>query len=187
MSGHNPVDVVLLNGVTSAGKSSIARALQAITREMFLHVQMDSFLEMMPPGSFGHPDGFIFETLPVTPPAVAIHTGPAARRVMAGMRHSIKALADQGNHLIVDDVLTTPDQHAAYAALLAGHRLHSVAVHAPLDVLEAREAARGDRLIGLARWQFPRVHQGVAYDLSVDSSTATPGECAEAIRRVFDL
>ncbi len=181
------ITILLLNGVGSAGKTSIARALQAITREMFLHVQMDSFLEMMPPSSFGHPDGFIFEPLPVTPPEIAIHSGPAARRVMAGMRHAIKALADQGNNLIVDDVLTTPDQHALYADLLTQHRLLRVAVRAPLDVLESREAARGDRLIGLARWQFPRVHAGVTYDLSVDTSTASPAACAEAMRTAFDL
>ncbi|MDE1996547.1 MAG: chloramphenicol phosphotransferase, partial [Rhizobiaceae bacterium] len=33
--------ILLLNGVGSAGKSSIARALQAIAAEPFLHVQMD--------------------------------------------------------------------------------------------------------------------------------------------------
>jgi chloramphenicol 3-O-phosphotransferase len=32
--------IVVLNGVGSAGKSSIAKALQAITRDVFLHVQM---------------------------------------------------------------------------------------------------------------------------------------------------
>lgn len=182
-----PADIVLLDGVGSAGKTSVARALQAVTRRPFLHVQMDSFLEMMPPGSFGHPDGFIFEPLPTTPPEIAIHSGPLARRVMAGMRHAIKAMADQGNHLIVDDVLTDPAQHAAYTALLAGHRLRRVRVWAPLDVLEVREAARGDRMIGLARWQFPRVGAGIAYDLTVDTTTATPSQCAEAIRAALKV
>ncbi|MCX7382277.1 MAG: chloramphenicol phosphotransferase [Alphaproteobacteria bacterium] len=181
------VDIILLDGVGSAGKTSIARALQAITREVFLHVQMDTFLDMMPPACIGHPDGFIFETLPTIPPEVAIRTGPSGHRAMAGMRHAVRALADQGNHLIVDDVLTTPDQHASYATLLSDHRLHRVAVRAPLDVLEAREAGRGDRLIGLARWQFPRVHQGANYDLSVDTSEATPEECARTIRTAFGI
>ena len=40
--------VVLLNGAGSAGKSTIARELQSITREPFLHVPMDAFLEMLP-------------------------------------------------------------------------------------------------------------------------------------------
>jgi chloramphenicol 3-O phosphotransferase len=40
--------VVILNGVGSSGKSSIARALQDILDEPYLHVQMDAFLDMLP-------------------------------------------------------------------------------------------------------------------------------------------
>jgi chloramphenicol 3-O phosphotransferase len=60
-------------------------------------------------------------------------------------------------------------------------------VFAPLDVLEAREAARGDRMIGLARWQYDRVHKDMTYDLEVDSSRLTAMECAETIRNKFGL
>ncbi|HEV2506202.1 MAG TPA: hypothetical protein VGV39_24215 [Mesorhizobium sp.] len=49
--------IVLLNGVGSAGKTSIAKALQTLTRTPFLHVQMDTFLEMMPETLHAHPDG----------------------------------------------------------------------------------------------------------------------------------
>jgi chloramphenicol 3-O phosphotransferase len=48
--------VILLNGVGSAGKSSIARALQDITREPFLHVEMDAFLDMLPASSLETPE-----------------------------------------------------------------------------------------------------------------------------------
>ena len=44
-----PARVVLLNGAGSAGKSSIARALQAIAGRPLLHVQMDAFFDMLPP------------------------------------------------------------------------------------------------------------------------------------------
>ena len=54
-------------------------------------------------------------------------------------------------------------------------------------MLEARERQRGDRLIGLARWQFDRVHRDMRYDLEIDTSIATPLECAEVIRNKFDL
>lgn len=55
--------IVLLNGVGSVGKGSIAKALQTMTSEPFLHVQMDAFLEMLPESSFGRPDGLTFETV----------------------------------------------------------------------------------------------------------------------------
>ncbi len=52
---------------------------------------------------------------------------------------------------------------------------------------EARERRRGDRMIGLARWQFDRVHRGMAYDLELETSRATAMECAEAIKARFAL
>ena len=71
--------------------------------------------------------------------------------------------------------------------LLSPFELFLVGVFAPLDVLEARERERGNRLIGLARWQYDRVHKDMKYDLEVDTSRATPLECAELIRQKFRL
>jgi chloramphenicol 3-O phosphotransferase len=179
--------VILLNGVGSAGKSSIAKALQAITAEPFLHVAMDAFLEMMPARCWDHPDGITFETVRQDgKPSVVIHCGPVGERIMRGMRRAIAAMAREGNNLIVDDVLIE-DEMADYAALLADVAFRTVGVFAPLDVLETRERDRGDRLIGLARWQFDRVHRGKRYDLEVDTAKATAVECAEAIKRAFGL
>jgi chloramphenicol 3-O phosphotransferase len=57
----------------------------------------------------------------------------------------------------------------------------------PLDVLEERERKRGDRDIGLARWLYDRVHQGIRYDLEIDTSFADPAKCAQQIRAAFGL
>lgn len=185
MSG--PACIVLLNGAGSAGKSSIARALQAIVATPFLHVQMDAFLDMLPAAYQDHPDAFAFETGEQDgAPALEIRSGPVGERLMRGMRRAVAALAAAGNDLIVDDVMLG-DEMADYEALLAGFRVCKVGVFAPLDVLEAREAARGDRMIGLARWQVDRVHAGRTYDLEVDSAALTPAECARAIAERFGL
>lgn len=179
--------VILLNGVGSAGKSSIAKALQAITAEPFLHVAMDTFLEMMPSRYWDHPDGIVFETVQENgKPSVVIRCGPVADRIMRGMRRSIAAMARAGNNLIVDDVLIE-DEMADYRALLADLDLRTIGVFAPLEVLEARERDRGDRQIGLARWQFDRVHRGNRYDLEIDTSETTPADCAATIKRAFGL
>jgi chloramphenicol 3-O-phosphotransferase len=55
--------VVLLNGVGSARKSSIAKALQTITAEPFLHVEMDIFIAMLPDALQDRADGFSCETI----------------------------------------------------------------------------------------------------------------------------
>jgi chloramphenicol 3-O phosphotransferase len=52
-------------------------------------------------------------------------------------------------------------------------------------VLEQREHVRGDRLIGLARYQFDRVHVHEYYDWEVDTSLASPSECAAQIQQAL--
>lgn len=179
--------IVLLNGVGSVGKSSIAKALQAIASDSFLHVEMDAFIQMLPEASFGHPDGIIFESVYEDGrPLIAIKTGPVAAQAMRGMRHAVAAMARQGNNLIVDEVFLE-NEKAEYAELLSSFELFLVGVFAPLDVLEARELQRGDRLIGLARWQYDRVHKDIQYDLEVDTSSATPLACANLIKQKFRL
>jgi chloramphenicol 3-O phosphotransferase len=180
--------IVLLNGVGSSGKSAIAKALQQIASAPFLHVQMDAFIDMLPARGFNQPDGITFETTQLDgTPAVIIHTGPVAARALRGMRHAIAAMAEQGNNLIVDDVLLGEDKAAEYAQLLRPFEVFVVGVFAPLDVLEARERQRGDRLIGLARWQYDRVHRGMNYDLEVDTASASAMACAELIKQRLRL
>lgn len=179
--------IVLLNGVGSAGKSSIARALQTITTEPFLHIQMDEFIEMLPEVYREHPEGFTYKTvLEDGKPLVIIETGLVGERALRGMRHAIAAMAGQGNNLIVKDVMLG-NAGAEYADLLTPFEVFIVGVFAPLDVLEARERHRGDRLIGLARWQYDRVHNGMNYDLEIDTSIATPMECAKLLKEKLRL
>lgn len=180
--------IVLLNGAGSSGKSSIAKALQGIAAEPYLHVELDAFIDMLPEVSFNQPDGIIFETQQVDSHAVvAIRSGALAARAMRGMRHAIAAMATQGNNLIVDEVMLGEEKAADYARLLRPFEVFLVGVFAPLDVLEARERQRGDRLIGLARWQYDRIHKGMHYDLEVDTDTESAMACAELIKQRFRL
>lgn len=179
--------IVLLNGAGSVGKSSVAKALQRVAARPMLHVQMDMFLEMLPPGTFGNPEFYRFETaLEGGHPVTAVHSGPVMRQLMDGMRHSVAAMAAAGLDVVVDDVFWN-DELADYRALLAPFAFHAVALVAPLAVLEAREGARGDREPGLARWQLDRVHAGDTYDLTIDTSLATPADAAMLIKRTFGL
>ncbi|MBR7620657.1 AAA family ATPase [Phenylobacterium sp. 20VBR1] len=186
--GAMPAQIIILNGVGSVGKTSTARALQQICAHPLLHVSMDAFLDMLPPAMFGHADGLVFETLDDGGrPSVAIRTGPVMDAAMRGMRRAIAALAAAGNHLIVDDVILDSADEADYREVLAGFETRFVGLFAPLDVLEARELARGDRGVGLSRWQYDRVHAGRTYDLEIDTSTTTPDQNAILIRDAFGL
>ena len=187
MSGDRPW-VIVLNGVGSVGKSSTIRAVQAIAARPFLHVSMDAFIGMMPERLFGHPDGLVFEPgQSDSHPCVNVRTGPVMTKAMRGMRHAVAAMAAQGNDLLVDDVMFDPAEAAEYRALLAHVNLRFVGLFALLDVLEARERGRGDRVIGLARGQMDRVHRGIAYDLEIDAVRHDPEARAAIVCEAFGL
>ena len=117
----------------------------------------------------------------------AVKSGPVLEAAMRGMRGAVVAMAETGNDLIVDEVLWDSEALADYRRQLRPFDFHVVALHAPLDVIEQRERQRGDRDLGLARWQYDKVHGGMSYDLELDTSVATPDELAAKIKAAFAL
>ena len=61
-----------------------------------------------------------------------------------------------------------------------------VGVHCPLDALNRREGARGEREPGTAESQFHVVHAGVEYDCEIDTSAQSARECAIEIKQIVD-
>jgi chloramphenicol 3-O phosphotransferase len=179
--------ILLLNGPGSAGKTTLARHLQNLTEAPFLHMQMDTFLEMQPPRCNNHPDTFHWATVPEADGVrTAFRTGPSGAALMRGFRQSIADMASEGWNIIADDVAVAKDWED-YCRRLSAHQLITVKVFAALDVLEARERARGDRMIGLARDQWQRIHEGIAYDIEIDTGTLTPDAAAQRIAETFKL
>lgn len=181
--------VVVLNGTSSAGKSSIALALRDMLDEPFLLTGIDHFLKQLPKRRSVNSDGLspagadgwllvfrdgVLAELP--------RIGPGGYRVLAGMYAAIAAYAMAGNHAIVDDVIY--DRQVLAAAAKALHRLpaYFVGVRCALEVAEQRERERGDRATGGARVFYEAVHAHGIYDFEVDSTVATSAECAGQIR-----
>ena len=95
--------VIILNGVSSVGKSSVAKAIQAIAARPFLYVAGDAFMRMLPATMMQHPDGV---TIHQTPDGdLSIELGSQVTNLLSGMRRSIAAIAGQGNDVIVDDIM----------------------------------------------------------------------------------
>ncbi|WP_428532841.1 chloramphenicol phosphotransferase CPT family protein [Rhodopila sp.] len=182
------VQVIILNGVGSVGKSSTARALQTIVVRPFLHVAMDAFIDMLPASMLGHPDGLMLEAIEGQEKrSVSVRSGPVVERAMRGMRLAVAAMAAAGNNLIVDEVMIGLDKAREYRSLLGRFEVRFVGLFAALEVVEARERGRGDRQLGLARWQYDRVHREMVYDLTIEAGRTTPLEHAEKIRDAFGL
>lgn len=180
--------IVILNGASSVGKTSTAKAIQEFASRPYMHVQMDSFLEMQPRRLDNHADGLLFKNIgSEQEPEIAVSSGPALQRLMAGMRCAVVAMVEQDNNLIVDDVLWDQKDFDEYRTLLVEYDPKFVLLDAPLEIIESRERSRGDRMHGLARWQVDRVRQVRSYDLVVDSSKSDAVSCAKEIVGAFDL
>ena len=174
-----PGRIIYLNGASSAGKTSIASELQAVLEEPHLLLGIDTFIRMLPQRLFGSTDGWRF--IPAGDGALRVEIGPRADRVFGAMYAAVAALSSGGNHVIFDDVMTSPQMLRRLVDAWHGHDVLLVGVRCPVEVAEARERARGDRAIGLARGSSARAHEHLEYDIEVDSSALSVAACANEI------
>ncbi|MFG2912186.1 chloramphenicol phosphotransferase CPT [Kitasatospora sp. NPDC048298] len=170
--------MIVLNGGSSSGKSSIARCLQELLPEPWLHLGADTMVEALPPslrsggegiGGLEGGDG-------------TVEVGPAFAALDAAWTVGVAAMARAGARIVVDEVfLGGAASQARWRAALKGLDVLWVGVRCDPAVAARREAARGDRVAGMAAAQAKAVHLGVAYDLVVDSSRAAVADCARAV------
>jgi chloramphenicol 3-O phosphotransferase len=169
-----PGTIIILNGASSAGKSSILAHLQHTLEGPFLNAGIDKFIFMLPSSYLNRPlwDDVLGK---------ADQAGEQGHILFSGMHHALAALAQRGNHLLADHVLVEPSWVEECALLMADLPAYLIGVHCPLAILEQREVERKDRTLGQARLQFERVHRFTLYDLEVDTSLAPAEACAATI------
>jgi chloramphenicol 3-O phosphotransferase len=160
--------IILLNGTSSSGKSTIAKKMQKQSEIPFWHFASDQFVEigMLPERKN---DGGLFDWRVNRP------------KFFDGFQRCIQALADADNNLIVEHLLETKGWFDYLQANLSQHDMFFVGVHCPLDILRKREQQRGDRYIGEAEYHLKHVHSFSQYDYEIDSSAQSPEESAKII------
>lgn len=180
--------IILLNGVSSSGKTTIANSLQNIMDAPYLIVGLDLFYNLY---SKLLPKRFNPEPIPKTD---SIDKGYALyckceirNRKVETFHRFIAAFSAAGNNIIVDTIIDTKHVLENFIAILEDYPVLLVGVHCPLEELERREKARGDRTLGLAKIQYDRLHAHTLYDVEVDTSKQTPLECARKITKVIEI
>ncbi|RAK67642.1 chloramphenicol phosphotransferase CPT family protein [Phenylobacterium kunshanense] len=169
----SPPDVIFLNGSTSAGKSTLAKALQARLPDGYVLFGVDDPIQRAPLRWHDNPEGFQFVTR--ADGAVVLLIGSEGRRLLAAWRRMMRAAVDAGLRIILDEVVLEPAMLTDWTDVLVGVDVAFVGVSCDLAELERRERARGDRAPGQARSMHELVHAHGLYDLEVDS-TATSAE-----------
>jgi chloramphenicol 3-O phosphotransferase len=169
--------VIVLNGGSSSGKSGIARCLQAILPGPWLSLSVDDLIEALPPSLLASDGtGIAFGQ------QGEVDVGEGFREIEAAWMAGVAAMARAGARIIFDDVfLSGAASQRRTRASLAGLDVLWVGVRCDPEIAAAREAARGDRVTGMAASQAGMVHDGVVYDIEVDTSHTEPLDCARAI------
>lgn len=161
--------LILINGPSSAGKSTLAHALRDALPGPFLHFSLDFFM-------FG-------DTVLPRRPDGTIRDWPTIRpHLFGGFNRCLNALLSAGNNLVVDYIIETPQMWQEFREQTQGFDVFLVGLHCPLAELERREQARGDRRVGDARRDLETVHSFTAYDLELDGTVPPNGNVQRVIQ-----
>ena len=160
----NGKQVILLNGPSSSGKSTLSVALQALLKERkneeYPIVSIDSYLEMSKDKTIYEEDVF---------------------RITRGMYEKAVKEAQKAPGVIIDHVITSERIFKQFKSMLEPCKLLLVHVDCSLEELQKREAERPDRCPGSAEASKQYLYPQDGYDVTVDTSVQSTEECAEAI------
>ena len=162
-----PQKIILLNGPSSSGKSTLSRALQKQLQEsLFVNysiVSIDDFMKLATNEKIYEDD--VFEI-----------SGDMCDQVIKDLK--------KYDGVIIDHVITSERIYEQLLKALEQYTILTVLVTCPLDVLQEREKARGDRCIGSAEASYEYVYPRFGYDMTVDTFFHTPKMCA--LRIIYD-
>ncbi|MBR6029368.1 MAG: AAA family ATPase [Clostridia bacterium] len=159
-----PGRIILLNGPSSSGKSTLAKALQALIREkrneMYGIVSIDDFMKIAEDETIYEDD--VFEI-----------SGDMCAKAIDEMRTA--------PGVIIDHVITSRRIFDQLREMLGAYALYLVRVTCPHEELLRREAERGNRCPGSAEASEKYLYPQEGYDLTVNTFAASPEACAAVI------
>jgi len=164
-----PGKIIIINGPSSSGKTTLALALQKQLDVPFIRFSFDFFMENKAfPSELIKNDTFSWEAM-----------RPA---VFRGLHQCLPALATAGNNIIFDHIIETKEWLYQLISLIAELDVFFVGLHCSLPELERREIQRGNRNNGEAKRDFQTVHSITSYDLELDSENPLNDNVAQLIQ-----
>lgn len=184
--------VIFLNGCSSAGKTSLVKEIQNLSDEFWLTFGIDTVIDAMPDKYVGSgkkaAKGFQFvssidkEGFSIT----EVKVGPIGEKAAALAPQIVKQLVDNRFNVIIDEVIWDKKDLENYIPALKNHKVCFVNVYCRLPVMEEREKKRGDRVLGMSRWQFAKMKNlDWDYDMKIDTSQTSPSINAKKILSSF--
>ncbi len=188
-----PATLIVLNGASSAGKSSIARCLQDLWPRPLLVTGIDTFIGGWPgsflkfPGDDGTPSeqsvGLRVVPGHGPPPSWILESGEDFNTLMRLAHRAWASINEGGIDQVVDHAIFEEPMRRNALDVLSN--AYWVGVMCDIDELVRREDRRGDRPTGFASGTSAVVHRGMRYDFVVDSTSSTSEELAGQIFDAF--
>lgn len=155
--------MILLNGPSSAGKSTLSKELrQRLTGKGVenMIISIDDYMITDPKETIYEDD--IYDIMPA---------------MCEGMKKALVA----GKTVIVDHAITSERIFKAFMDACKGYEVLTVKVTCDLEILRRREKERGDRCAGSAEASLQYLWPKEGYDLCIDSGMHSAAENAEMI------
>jgi len=189
--------VIILNGPSGSGKSSIQREFQALMMpSLWIKLGIDNLFDKPFPDitsenmhHWQSENSMRWVTTTKNEeqkPIVTLFTGQQGEKVAYGMNSAIAAYAQAGCNSIVDYIAYKPAWLDDLRKKLKNKKVYWVKVYLPLDVLEERERARGTSPGGHARSHYDTVYGDMVYDFELDTSMLSAVECAQKIKEFIE-
>ena len=173
-----------------AGKSTLTKAIQALSTEPYLAQSLDGLFAAMP-DDWGGDGRHALEGFRYDWSASPSEGGPGVRRIaygrvgwslLQGFHRAVAAFAGAGANVVVDDMLLDLEVLSDWALALEAIPTLLVNVTAPKEELLRREAARQFHPTpGLVAGHFDLHEDIVAADARIDTSGVAPPEAARAL------
>jgi chloramphenicol 3-O phosphotransferase len=156
--------IILLNGASSSGKSTLAKVLQScikdVKHEEFAIVSIDDFLKMTTNEAIYEDDVFEISLKLIDKTIEILNT-------------------NQG--VIIDHVITSERIFNQIIEVLNSYKIYLIHITCPLEEIIKRESQRKNRCIGSAEASFHYLFPKDNYDLTLDALKLTLEECSSSI------
>jgi chloramphenicol 3-O phosphotransferase len=170
--------LIVLNGGSSAGKTSLALAFQDLAAECWMHLGIDQFWCALPPCQLDlERVSSEYYTWDVAVEAdgrewFTVHPGPLLDNAMHARYLAIRAYLDDGMNVIADDVIWKREWLLDALRIFEGCKVWLVGVHVSDEEGARREMERGDRHAGWNRGSARAAHADVEYDFELDTTNS---------------
>ena len=156
-------NIILLNGPSSAGKSTISGELQKKIKEHGEEAVIISIDDYM-----------------ITDPKETIYEDDIYE-IMPGMCRDIRKMVNAGKIVIVDHAITSERIYDMFLETADCGVVLTVKVTCDLEILRKREKERGDRCPGSAEASLRYLWPKDGYDLCIDNGKVSAADNAEKI------